>query len=213
MKGFTLIELSITILLLTILSTIIFYFSSLNRNFLYLKEFSRKLNNAFSVAGFLAQQTRNYQNQTVCAYGIYFPARIFKTIPTYETLAFTTTTNICDLAITPDRIQDFIQNNLNNKKYVHSNLEIRTTSLPELALSTLENVTTSISTSSDCSSSINPPILFMFVYSYTDMYFLYQQNGGQWQRINAPAVYICLDFRNDRIKIKVNKVGQFYIIE
>jgi hypothetical protein len=53
----------------------------------------------------------------------------------------------------------------------------------------------------------------MYVYSYTDMYFLYQQVGGQWQIIQSPSVYLCLNFKNDRVKIKVNQVGQFYIIE
>jgi hypothetical protein len=40
-------------------------------------DFSLKLNNAFGVAGFLAQQTKSYQDQIICAYGIYFPIFIF----------------------------------------------------------------------------------------------------------------------------------------
>jgi prepilin-type N-terminal cleavage/methylation domain-containing protein len=77
MKGFTLIEVIITIFLLMLLSAIVLNFSTLNKDFLYLKDFSRKLNNAFGVAGFLAQQTKSYQDQIICAYGIYFPIFIF----------------------------------------------------------------------------------------------------------------------------------------
>jgi hypothetical protein len=45
------------------------------------------------------------------------------------------------------------------------------------------------------------------------MYFLYQQLGGQWQIIQSPSIYLCLNFKNDHVKIKINQVGQFYIIE
>jgi prepilin-type N-terminal cleavage/methylation domain-containing protein len=210
MKGFTLIEVLFTILILTILFLITFNFSSFNENFLYLKEFSRKLNSAFSVAGFLAQQTKSYQNQIVCAYGVYFPNNT-----SYETLAFSTSTLACDYVVN-NNLQNFLNSNLASKKYVHSNLEIRPDPLPKLALNdTLQGGSIAFSTSTpDCSSDIlTPPLLFMYVYSYTDMYFLYQQVGGRWQKITSPSMYLCLNFRNDHVKIKVNQVGQFYIIE
>jgi hypothetical protein len=81
-------------LLLTILFLITFNFNAFNKDFLYLKEFSRKLNTAFGVANFLAQQTKTYQNQIVCAYGVYFPNNT-----SYETLAFTTSTLACDYVV------------------------------------------------------------------------------------------------------------------
>jgi hypothetical protein len=93
-------------------------------------------------------------------------------------------------------------------------LEIRPAPLPKLALNdTLQRGNITFTTNEDCSRPINPPLLFMYIYSYTDMYFLYQQAGGQWQRIQSPSVYLCLNFRNDSVKIKVNQTGQFYIIE
>jgi hypothetical protein len=214
MKGFTLIELSVTIFILMLLLGIVFNFKAFNKDFFYLKEFSRKLNTAFGIANFLAQQTKTYQNQTVCAYGIYFPNST-----SYETLAFTTSTLACDYVVNDNsRLQNFLNNNLASKKYVHSNLEIRPAPLPKLALNdTLQigNITGNITFTTDenCSLPINPPLLFMYIYSYTDMYFLYQQTGGQWQKITRPSMYLCLNFKNDSVKIKVNQTGQFYIIE
>jgi prepilin-type N-terminal cleavage/methylation domain-containing protein len=208
MKGFTLIELAVTIFLLTLLSAIIFNFSTLNKDFLYLKDFSRRLNTAFGVVGFLAQQTKTYQNQIICAYGIYFPNN-----NSYETLAFTASTLDCDYVIKTN-LQNFLNNNLASKKYVHSNLEIRSNVLPNLALNDiLQRGSLTFASDENCSSIINPPLLFMGVYSYTDIYFLYQQVGGQWQRIQSPSVYLCLIFKKDRVKIKINQIGQFYIIE
>jgi len=207
MKGFTLIEVLFTILLLTILFLITFNFSSLHKDFLYLKEFSRKLNSAFSVAGFLAQQTKTYQNEIVCAYGIYFPNNT-----SYETLAFTTSTLTCDYVVN-NNLQNFLNSNLASKKYVQSNLEIRPNPLNNLALNDTLRGSIIFSDNQNCSNLLNPPLLFMYVYSYTDMYFLYQQVGGRWQKITSPSMYLCLNFRNDRVKIKVNQVGQFYIIE
>jgi prepilin-type N-terminal cleavage/methylation domain-containing protein len=207
MKGFTLIEVLFTILLLTILFLITFNFSSFNENFLYLKEFSRKLNSAFSVAGFLAQQTKSYQNQIVCAYGVYFPNNT-----SYETLAFSTSTLACDYVVN-NNLQNFLNSNLASKKYVQSNLEIRPDPLNNLALNDTLRGSIIFSDNQNCLNPLNPPLLFMYVYSYTDMYFLYQQVGGRWQKITSPSMYLCLNFRNDRVKIKVNQVGQFYIIE
>jgi hypothetical protein len=209
MKGFTLIEASLTILLVTILLLISSNFSTLHKDFLYLKEFSRKLNTAFGIAGFLAQQTKSYQNQIACAYGIYFPNNA-----SYETLAFTASTLNCDYVVNTD-LQNFLNNNLTSKKYVHSNLEIKPVSITKLGLNdNLQRGSITFSDNQNCSPSINPPLLFMYIYSHTDMYFLYQQGfGGQWQKITSPSVYLCLNFKNDRVKIKVNQVGQFYIIE
>jgi hypothetical protein len=208
MKGFTLIELSVTIFILMLLLGIVFNFKAFNKDFFYLKEFSRKLNTAFGIANFLAQQTKTYQNQTVCAYGIYFPNST-----SYETLAFTTSTLACDYVVN-NYLQNFLNNNLASKKYVHSNLEIRPNPLPRLSLNdTLQGGNITFTTDENCSLPITPPLLFMYIYSYTDMYFLYQQAGSQWQRIRSPSVYLCLNFRNDSVKIKVNQTGQFYIIE
>jgi hypothetical protein len=208
MKGFTLIELSVTIFILMLLLGIVFNFNAFNKDFFYLKEFSRKLNTAFGIANFLAQQTKTYQNQVICAYGIYFPNNT-----SYETLAFTTSTLACDYVVNTN-LQNFLNNNLASKKYVHSNLEIRSAPLPKLALNdTLQRGSITFTTDENCLSSISPPLLFMYIYSYTDMYFLYQQAGTQWTRIQSPSVYLCLNFRNDRVKIKVNQTGQFYIIE
>jgi hypothetical protein len=208
MKGFTLIEVIITVFLLMLLSAIVFNFSTLNKDFLYLKDFSRKLNNAFGVAGFLAQQTKYYQDQIICAYGIYFPDNT-----SYETLAFAASTLACDYVVN-NNLQNFLNSNLALKKYVHSNLEIKPNSLPKLALNdTLQRGNITFSYDQNCSLTINPPLLFMYVYSYTDMYFLYQQLGSQWQIIQSPSIYLCLNFKNDHVKIKINKVGQFYIIE
>jgi hypothetical protein len=208
MKGFTLIEVIITIFLLMLLLVIVLNFSTLNKDFLYLKDFSRKLNTAFGVAGFLAQQTKSYQDQIICAYGIYFPDNT-----SYETLAFSASTLACDYVVN-NNLQNFLNSNLALKKYVHSNLEIKPNSLPKLVLNdTLQRGNITFSYDQNCSSSINPPILFMYVYSYTDMYFLYQQLGSQWQIIQSPSIYLCLNFKNDHVKIKINQVGQFYIIE
>jgi len=208
MKGFTLVEVSVTILLLMFIFVIVLNFNIFNKDFLYLKEFSRQLNSAFVIAGFLAQQTKSYGTEIICALGVYFPNN-----NSYETLAFTTSTLACDYVIN-NNLQNFLNSNISAKKYVHSNLEIRSSPLSGFVLKNqLKRGSIVFSTNENCNSDLNPPLLFLFVYSYVDIYFLYQQTGVGWQKIDNPSLFLCLNFRNDQIKIKINKVGQFYIMQ
>ena len=212
MKGFTLVEFSVTIFILTLLFGIVFNFNALNKDSLYLKSFARKLNNAFGIAQFLAQHTKTYQDQNICAYGVYFPDD-----KSYQTLAFSSSTLTCDYLI-QNNLNNFVNNNLlpSSKKYLHSNLEIRNVPLNELVLNdNLENGNFIFSENQNCvsSSDLRPPLLFLFVYSYTDMYFLYREINGRWQRSLEPAVYLCLKRKNEIIKIRINKIGQIYLID
>lgn len=208
-KGFTLLELAFSVFILTLIFGLFLSSSSFNRDFIKLKEASRKLNEALAISSYLSQQMKTFKNEFICAYGVYFSESTLN----YETLAFTTTTQVCDLVATSTNFSNFIQDNILNKKYVHSNLEISSEILPKLALKGEEPNISVVFT--DCSST-NPtttPLIFLYFYSNTDLFFVAGQAGGGWQRIDVPYVCFNLSYRKDNIKIKVNRFGQFSLME
>jgi len=208
MRGFTLLEIAIVLLLLSLVVAFGISFLSFNKDFFYLRDEAKKFSFALNTVSDLSQRvlSRN-TGEYFCAYGIYFPSST-----SYEVLAFSTSTKLCEYIFSSSTlINNFINSNLQNKKYIHQNEQISNVIIPQLSLNTNLSKAAYFSfsiSSKNCSSTIQPPILFLYVYSYIDLFFMYQQAGNNWEKINSDKIYICLSKGNERYTIKVNKLGQ-----
>lgn len=208
MKGFTILEASYVILILSILFISVFYGYSFRKEFFYLKNFIKNFRLAFETSVDMSQRAVFKDNYLFCGYGLYFPDNTH-----YETLGFYTTSTECDFVFQDEsRISSFINKGLNNKYFVTYYGDLSTTSNPKIVLLSDFKGSFSFSTSTpDCSHSIiNPPIILLSIYSTSEFYlFLRQPN---WQRMNINYLYICLSYKNERKVLKLNKLGQIIIV-
>lgn len=209
MQGFTLIEVALILFLIVLIASITLSFSSFNKTFFYLRDVAKNFSVALNTISDLSQTIiEKPAGNFFCAYGIYFP-----NTKTYEVLAFSTSTNLCEIVFSSQSsVNNFITTNLSQKKYVLQNQQIVTLPISNLSLNT--NLTLgsqmSFSTSDkNCLSGIlNPPLIIMYGYSYTDLFFLYQIAGDVWQRVNTDYLYICFRKNLEKYTIRINRLGQ-----
>ena len=209
MKGFTLLEIAIVLLLLSLIVSFGISFFGFNKDFFYLRDEAKKFSFALNTISDLSQKViSGASNDYFCAYGIYFPSST-----SYEVLAFSTSTKLCEYIFSSSTlINNFINSNLNQKKYIHQNQQISSSIIPQLTLNTNLSKAASFSFSTstkNCSSNtIQPPLLFLYVYSYVDLFFMYQKGSSGWEKINSDKIYLCLLKGVERYTIKINKLGQ-----
>lgn len=209
MKGFTLLEIAIVLLLLSLIVSFGISFFGFNKDFFYLRDEAKKFSFALNIISDLSQKViSGASNDYFCAYGIYFPSST-----SYEVLAFSTSTKLCEYIFSSSTlINNFINSNLNQKKYIHQNQQISSSIIPQLTLNTNLSKAASFSFSTstkNCSSNtIQPPLLFLYTYSYVDLFFMYQKGSSGWEKINSDKIYLCLLKGVERYTIKINKLGQ-----
>jgi len=213
MRAFTILESAIVLVLISLIAVFGISFLAVNRDFFYLRDSAKNFSVALNTVSDMGQKVIQKDNNYFCAYGIYFPSST-----SYETLAFSTTTKLCEYLFSSSTlVNDFLNNNLTSKKFILQNQEIVTsTVMPSLSLNFnfKPNYRFRFSTSSpSCESSLTPRLLFLYVYSYSDLFFMYQGSGSEWQKIDANQMYICLekvilDSVKERYTIKINKLGQ-----
>ncbi len=210
MKGFTLIEVALVLFISFLIFGITISFNTFNKDFFYLQNVAKKFSFALNIVSDLSQRITGINNQFYCAYGIYFPNST-----SFEALAFATTTKLCDEIIATSSVGNFINFNLTNKTYILQNQDLVTTIIPALSLNTTLNTGYRIvfSNTTTCISNYNSPLIFMYVYSYNDLFFIFQQ-GVNWQKINVNEIYVCLEKPGkESYIIKLNKLGQLSIIK
>lgn len=215
MRAFTLIEVVIVLLLLSLIVSIGFNFSSLNKDFFYLRDVSKNFAFSLNTISDMAQRVIEKNNQFFCAYGIYFSSST-----SYEVLALSTSTKLCEFIFSSSTlVNNFINQNLNSKNFILMNQDIvsdinqyKTLSLN---LDLKQNNYFYFSTSSkDCSTNqISTPLFFLYAYGYSDLFFLYQRGSSNWENITTDKIYICLKkvingITKEKFIIKINKLGQ-----
>jgi hypothetical protein len=216
MKAFTLVEIAIVLFIISLVFSIFFSFNTLNKDIFYLKSVAKDLSFALNITSDLSQRIIEKNDKFYCGAGIHFSSST-----SFEVLAFATTTKLCDEVVaTTTAINSFINENLNNKTYLLRNQDLSTTTFHSLSLKTdlKQNYEIIFSSSTRCISDYNPPLIFLYIYSYNDLFFIFQDLSGgasDWQKIDANEIYICL--KNIKIGedyiIKLNKLGQLTIIK
>lgn len=208
-KAFTLIEVAIVLLLISIIVGAGLSFQGLNKDFFYLRDVAKNFSVALNTLSNLSQIIiEKPAGNFFCAYGIYFPDQT-----SYEALAFSTTTNLCETVfLIPNNMDSFINSNLANKKYVLQNQEITSSPIPTLSLNLQLAPGANLSfstTTKDCSSNfLTGRLLIMYAYSYIDLFFIYQASADSWQRIDADYLYVCFRKNFERYTIRINRLGQ-----
>ncbi|MER3570088.1 MAG: hypothetical protein C4348_00520 [Patescibacteria group bacterium] len=206
MKAFTFFEIAVVLLVISLILGVTLSFDAFNKKFFYLRDVAKNLSVALNITSDLSQKIINKNNQFYCGYGIYFP-----TSTQFEALAFSTSTNLCELVfLNTTTINTFIDNNLRRKTYILSNSDLVTSTIPSLSLNVNLKPGFEIvfSTSTNCSPDYQPPLIFMYFYSYTDLFFIFQQREN-WTSINTDKIYVCFKEKGKTLyKIKVNKLGQ-----
>jgi len=212
MKAFTIVELSLVVLIILTLIPIVFSIPSIPFDFFYPKEVFRKISDALSISSnmsfsFLTDPTNPDFN--ICAYGIYFANS-----STLETLAFSSSTYDCEKinTTTNDSINQFISTNLNNKKFLLKNLSISAldTAYFSLGVNLKSGYSFNLSTSSNCSSDFSSVIILYF-FKIKDL-LIFRNIAGSWQEITDNQFYICLKTpQNENFRLKINKLGQLIL--
>lgn len=207
MKAFTLIEISIALLIMLVSGFIFVSYNFGNKDFFYLRDAIKRFAFALTTASDMSQRiVEKPAGNFYCGYGIYFPNS-----RSFETLAFSTSTPICeDIPRDAIAMQNFLNANLTNKTYVLENQDlVKSINIPILSLNvTLKpGINFLFSSTSNCISTYTTPLLLLYIYSYNDLFFIYQQAAG-WQRLNVDDIYVCLKKGNENFKIRVNKLGQ-----
>ncbi len=213
MQGFTLIETVLILLIVGIIFGITFSFNALNKDFFYLKDFSKEFAFALNTVADMAQRVIEKNGLYYCGYGIYF-----ENSTTFEVLGFATSTKLCDDVIsTSTVINEFINSNLTNKTYILKNQDLVTSNLPGLSFNgnLREGYQILFSTSTKCESApeYTPPLIFLYVYGNFDI-FLINKPADQWKKQNFDSFYICfLKPGRESYIIKLNKLGQINIVQ
>ncbi len=221
MRSFTLFEVALLLFISVLTFTITISFNSFNRNFFYLRDVAKNLSIALNTVSDFSQrlvsEISEGAEQFYCGAGIYF------TTTSFEVLAFATTTKLCDdVMATSSSLNDFITTNLSPKKYILSNQDLTATQSPQSLLlnTTLKpgyRIIFSTTTNPTCNPAYEPPIIFMYIYSYSDLFFILKQQStpeSEWQKIDANEIYVCLEkIGGESYIIRLNKLGQLTIVK
>ena len=213
-RGFTLIEISIVLLIATFLIGIAFNFINIKSETLYLKNTAYKISSDIS---FIREMSFSrvipsgfdYRLRS-CGYGLYFSPR------GYFAYSFVTSSDVnCDLLASENVINFAPQEGM---FYIHTNGEVRAKPLNPILLSNNYQPGFSLAMSFDSSSCSNnifntyPEAAIIFYNPYGDL-LVFGRNGGwnlivpnQWENI-----YFCLSYKNDKIFLRINKLGQIIL--
>jgi hypothetical protein len=211
MKGFTLLEIALIILITTILAGISFRFTVFTGDTLYLKNFIYKLGSNINFLKDSALSRREISLGKVCGYGILFSTS------SYYSYVFATTSIIeCDViaSTTPTA---FIPSS--SVYYLHTNGDILSSPLEQLQIKDnfKPELELKISTFSNCSFSnlfaSSSKIALVYYNPYGELLLL-GNSGGSWTNLlpsNWQNIYLCLSYKNEERYLTINRAGQLLI--
>lgn len=198
------------LLVMGILTGIAVNFNVFSEEATYLKNFNYQLFSNFSLARnlSLSRQLIPGTNLFACGYGFLF------TSSSYLGYAYVSSTDwlSCDdlASSSPEVYGTSLPDYL-----LHTNGEIRQQAIPSLQVKADFKGEIKISTTSaDCSSdnifdNYNQ-IAIVYYSPYGDYLFL-GNNGSNWQNLGNYDIYFCLDYRNEKRYLRLNKIGQLNV--
>lgn len=209
-KGFTLIEISLVILIAIILIGVSFSFTSLSPEVLYLKNFIYKLTSDISFIkdlSFSRITVSEVNNLKACGYGIVFSEN------NYFAYSFVTSSKVeCDALALEEPTSYAPQNEI---FYIHLNSEIRREPLNPILIKNDFKPGISLKISLDSPNCDNDlfnfysQLAFVFFNPYGD--FLLLAKNGNWTSVmpsNWEEVFICLNYKNEIRVMRINRSGQ-----
>ncbi|GIW67346.1 MAG: hypothetical protein KatS3mg096_214 [Candidatus Parcubacteria bacterium] len=211
MKGFTLIEIALVVLITTLLTGFAFKFTSFSEDTLYLKNFIYKLGSNVNLIKDFSLSRREIYGSKVCGYGILFSNN------NYLAYVFATSSHVsCDLIASTTPI---VYAPSSPFLYLHTNGEIRTDPISPLQIK--DNFKTAlslrISLSNNCPDNLlnfYSQIALVYYNPYGDLLLL-GQSAGNWVNLLPPNwqnIYFCLQYKNENRYLRLNRSGQMLIL-
>ncbi len=211
MKGFTLIEVALILLITAILSGIALRFTSFSEDTLYLKNFVYKLGSNINLIKDFSLSRREISGLKACGYGILFSNNNY--------LAYVLATSSpldCDLIAST---MPTAYSPSSPIFYLHTNGEIRTNPIPPLQIK--DNFKTAlslrISLTNNCPDNLlnfYSQIALVYYNPYGDLLLL-GQSGSNWVNLLPSGwqnIYFCLQYKNESRFLRVNRSGQMLIL-
>lgn len=211
MRGFTLIELAVIILITTILASISLRFTAFSADTLYLKNLIYKLGSSINLIKDFVSSKREISGLRTCGYGILFSNN------NYFAYAFATYPNLdCDL-IASNSPTSYIPTS--PTFYLHTNGEIRTDPIPSLQIKDnfKSALSLKISLNNYCPDNLLDyynQIALIYYNPYGDILLL-GKNGGNWTSLlnsNWRDIYFCFQYKNENRFLRINRSGQMLIL-
>ncbi len=209
MRGFTLVEIALIILITALLASISLKFTVFSGDVLYLKNFVYKLGSNINLLKDFALGRRFIDSAKVCGYGILFA-------PTnYLGYVFATSSFLdCDLiaSTSPQSYAPSLP-----MYYLHTNGEIRQNPIEPLQIKDTFSGDFMISTSSNiCIDDLfisYPQITLVYYNPYGDVLLLGENNGSFTNLLPASwdNIYFCFKYKNELRYLRINRSGQILI--
>lgn len=212
LQGFTLAEVILVLLITSILTGIAINFSVFSEENTYLKNFNYRLFSDFSLARNLSLYNQLISgNLFACGYGFLFSSS------SYLGYAFVSSTQwlSCDYlassfpetyAVSDPDYYFHTNGEVRHKQEVIPSLKVESSFKGEIKIST---------TSQDCSSnnvfSSYSRVAIVYYSPYGDYLFLGQNSSGGWVNLDIYDIYFCLEYRNEKRYLRLNKIGQLMV--
>ncbi len=214
MKGFTLVEILVVLLVTTIVAGISFQFAVFNPETLYLKNFVYKLTSNLNLLKDLSLGRRLISSDLkVCGYGLVIANK------EYYGYAYATSTIFdCDFLASSTPLSFVPSSPL---YYVHTNGDIRQDPIENLQVkdkfkTALTTDYLKISTSSEnCNDDLSSydEISLVYYNPYGELLLLGKKNTN-WENLLTSdwnEIYICLKYKNEERKLVINRSGQLLV--
>lgn len=209
-QGFTLIEIIMVLMVMGILLGIAINYNVFNEENRYLKDFNYRFFSDFSLARnlSLSRQLISGTNLSACGYGFLFTSSSYLG---YAYVSSSDWLNCDDLASSSP--QSYASSS--PSYFLHTNGEINQQPISSLQVKADFKGKIKISTTSaDCSSNnlfdTYGQAIIVYYSSYGDYLFL-GNDGSNWQNLGVSDIYFCLEYRNEKRYLRLNKIGQLTI--
>jgi hypothetical protein len=205
MKAFTLLEISLIILITAILAGVSLKFTAFSSDTLYLKNFIYKLGSNINLLKDFSLSRREVNSGKVCGYGISFSQN------RYFGYAFATDSFLdCD-TLAASSPENFAPSSF----YLHTNGDIRENPIETLRIKDdfKQGLKIKISTNENCSDDLlntYSEIALVYYNPYGDVLLL--GKSSNWTNISGwQNIYFCFSYKGEPRNLQINRSGQIII--